>query len=609
LTTDAQGRYRSSALWPTDSYAVKVTAPGFGNWDSKWSGGVAGKTETIDVRLLAIMTVKGRVVDTAGNPLAKVNVFNRGDGEQALGTITDAAGQFTLGGYVETPAFVSARLEGYRLVSAPADPDGAAVTLTLRKTTEPHLPPADIVKHKAALAEMTRQMFEMMWNERAALGGFQGRTFEDFARFDWAGAKKLADKAKADEGNEVLLQQLARHPDKFAGIAKADPEKALALLGDRGGTNGCWEVLQLAVKVRPLDAKKALRIAEEAATRARALAAPERARFLARAGFLVGRCGNLEAAKAIVREAADLADTMPAAKDGSYGDVAAYLAPFDPARGFPMIAALRDAEEHEQRYADAIDRVGAFDIIAAQKLLAAFPAGGRTFARDYAHIGVAYRLAATNADAAVQMIASVKHRQFRTLAYVDIAKIVAAKDKLRAWKVLDTALAEYAGEFEYDEPDGYNWNSEGGRAALFAIVAATGRQIDYPDVADVVARAISDRPLRYLAESPRAWAGQRARVALALSFVDPAAARRVLASIGEPEIDISFGELSKRDWLFTIAFVTPERALPLIRAQMRNFRAGGSGLTELPDALAAADPFRNAAIWAQLPRLTHEWED
>ena len=86
LTTDAEGRYKSSALWPTDRYNVSVTAPGFGKGESEQVLGVAGKTHEIaDVRLeRANLAVRGVVVDLDGKPVAGATVFNRGDGEKEM---------------------------------------------------------------------------------------------------------------------------------------------------------------------------------------------------------------------------------------------------------------------------------------------------------------------------------------------------------------------------------------------------------------------------------------------------------------------------------------------------------------------------------------------
>src|SRR5204863_7418539 len=107
---------------------------------------------------------------------------------------------------------------------------------------------------------------------------------------------------------------------------------------------------------------------------------------------------------------------------------------------------------------------------------------------------------------------------------------------------------------------GHTWTNYGGRAALFALVAAVGRGIDYPDVSGAIARALSDRPTGPYVSSAQERAGQRVRIALALAFVDPEAAGRVLSSVRGREDFTNGLWTSERDWMFARAFVHPEKA-------------------------------------------------
>jgi len=612
--TDAEGRFRSPALWAGDYYWVNVTAPGYGKAESKQVKGAVGKTATFPVQLVAsALAVKGRVVDTAGKPLANVRVFNRGDGELPMATDSDSAGQFTLNGYLDGPAFVCAIAPGYRLLAAPVDPGGDSVTLTLRKTSEAPAQAPDLAKHKAEIDKLTQKAFELMWRERAILGRYERSVFDAFARFDPPSAKKAAEQTHQKDGSDALLKRFERivETSKLLDIAKADPEEAIALLASRKGSEGYHATIRLASQLRPIDAKKALRICEEAVLRARGLDMPDRVAYLAESGYVVARSGNREGGKAIIIEAADMAEKLPDSRHAGWAkaNAASYLAPFDEARALPMIVSLKEEGDRDFQFANAINQVAAFDLDAGQNLLERFPKGGLSFARDYARIWVAMRLAQTNLDAAVKVLAGGKERTYRTLGYVKLAQMVGAKDKSRAWPLLDKALNEYeiVSDTRHGEHD--SGSGMGGRPVELAHVAAAGRALNYPDVSGAIARVIADRPTGPYEDSPQRRDSQRIQIALALSFSDPASARRVLASVAAPENFVKTTTAGERLHLFASAFVLPERTAPLIATGMQNFRSGNSSLVVLFDALTAKNRLHAAANWAGLIDLRDDWKE
>ena len=84
--------------------------------------------------------VAGRVVDTAGKPVADATVFNRGDAPEAVSTRTDAGGKFRLDGLFVGGKYVFARKDGYRFTAVRVERDSDDATLTLRRVDE--TPPA-----------------------------------------------------------------------------------------------------------------------------------------------------------------------------------------------------------------------------------------------------------------------------------------------------------------------------------------------------------------------------------------------------------------------------------------------------------------------------------
>jgi RNA polymerase sigma factor (sigma-70 family) len=610
LSADADGRYRSAALWPTDHYNVTVTAPGYGKAESAQVLGVAGQTHELpDVRLVRTnLTVRGVVVDRADNPVADATVFNRGDGERELETASDADGTFTLKGFRDGPAFVFARKEGYRLSVAPAEPGEGPVRLVLRKATDPPvaLPPARDDR------KVTRHLLGALWAVRARLDGFERNVFDDMARFDPAAAREWAGEAKG--GFPARLKK-AEQQRKLLGVAKADPEEALARLAGRKGRGGYDAVYELARELLPTDKAKAGRVAEEAVVRARALNMPERAEALAAAGFLAARCGNVAGGKAVVAEAATLAEPLPADGRSRYyrGRVATYVAPFDLPRAEKMLAAHTERNNYNHYLALALDRVAVFDPKAAAPLLDKFRADN-SFAHCEGRLYLAYRLAATDPDAAAKLVAGVDKVAYRTLGYARLARLVARADRPRAWKLIDRALAGFD-----TEPSSFEtWSNYGGTTAIAARVAAAARDVGHPDSAAGVVLALSRRPTNQRASSPQYRERELVQASLALALVDPVAARRVLAGIAPPEeFARRAATTDDRNWLFAVALVLPDRAPAVIDQRIKRFLArkngqtgvSSSGLIGLSSILTAENRYETLAGYASLPRVSDDWRE
>jgi hypothetical protein len=256
-----------------------------------------------------------------------------------------------------------------------------------------------------------------------------------------------------------------------------------------------------------------------------------------------GRCGNVAGGKAVIAEAAKLAESLPTEGMNGYyrGFAATYLAPFDLPRAEKLLTAHRKPNDYNRYFAQAID-----------------------------------------------------------------------KDRPRAWKLIDTALAL----LDQEQDGRFSWSNSGGRAAIAARVALAARKVGHPDSAAGVAIALSRRPAGQPHGSPQDRERQMVQASIALSLVDPAAARRVLAGVAPPEeFARRTATTGDRNWLFAVAFVLPEKAPAVIDQRLKHFLArktgrGGisdSGLIELSSILTAENRYQTLAGYASLPRVSDDW--
>ena len=147
--TDSEGRFASAALWPGDRYKITVEAPGYGNAESPEITGRAGENHDFGaIRLVATGgRVVGRVLDTAGKPVADATVFNRGDAPEPLTARTDSSGNFQLEGFFDGGKYVFMRKDGYRFTGMRVERNSGAVTLTVRRMDETP-PPGRVVRRR-----------------------------------------------------------------------------------------------------------------------------------------------------------------------------------------------------------------------------------------------------------------------------------------------------------------------------------------------------------------------------------------------------------------------------------------------------------------------------
>jgi uncharacterized GH25 family protein len=564
LTTDADGRFTSGALWPRDRYQVVVSHERFGKAESNQVQGEAGQVHDLGtVRLVATgKAVRGKVVGTDGKPLAGISLMQRGDGPVVTTAKTGPDGLFALAGFFDRPGFVLIKSEGYRATAVAVRPGGEPVTVTLRKADEPPAPVPAMDGHSAVLARFTRSLMEKLWADREQMGGFERNVFRDMCRFDPATARRWRDEEKKRTNGKVDLTRFLDEADlerNLLAMARTDLDEALARLPKEDRLD-VQRVIDLAERLLVEDKAKALRAAEEAAVRARALEPADRPWPLARAADVAIRAGNAAGGKKLLAEAVDLANKLPTDDRNQYfrGLVAAAVVVHDEPAAFKLIEGLGDPDTYNRALAGMVARLADADPKRAEAPFERFRPG-LGFAASEARLAVGFKLAATDPDRAEAVINGTPEVMYRLLGLARLATLVAAKDRPRAWKLIDRAMDGIDGNPEALR----SWSNYGGVPAIAALVAVRAGQVGHPDTSGLVARALALRT-SYGHESRKDRDDQTISLATVLAFVDPAAARVLLGSTAPPAEFAKRAVQGSRDWLFAAALADPEHAMVVV---------------------------------------------
>ena len=611
LATDADGRFQSTGLWPRDRYSVTVRHEGYGRSESKQVTGEAGKVHDLGtIALVATgLTVRGRVVGTDGKPLAGVAVFNRGDGTTAMNTTSGADGSFKLAGFFDAPGFVFAKMDGYRFASVVARPGGESVTITLRKTSEPDAPLSSLDDHNAAMAKFTR----LLAGDTLGRPRCHGRVREERVQGDGpirpgdrsqvAGRGEARTKGKSDF---TKLLNEAERDRTLLKIAREDVDEALALVPAGKDQWALRQLIALGHDLLAHDKPKALRVAEEAVVRARRWTRTCGPWLLAQAGDLAVKAGNAAGGKKVLTEAAELVLQLAKDERNNYyrGLVAAEMVVHDEAAAHKLIDGVADASQYNRALCMFIDRLAEVDPKRAEGLLAKLRPTNSSYPST-ARLALGFRLAASDPDWAERVINSIPNATYRVMGLARLATKV--KDRDRAWKLIDQAF----GIIEAGSDDLRSWSNFGGEAAIAAVVAVRARQVEHPDVAGLVGRALAQRPPQRTWTSRQEREQQLVSLATVLAFADPPTARAVLAGIGTPAEFTAKAAGERRDWLFAAAVADPEGAKAVVDSVWKAAKArrddqalSRTGLIELTSILTEpGDRMMNLARYGSIPSI------
>ena len=297
-TTDASGRFVTRALWTGERFKVTVEAEGYGKAETPEGTGRAGEERDLGRIVLEDTSgyVSGTVVDAAGQPFARASVFNRGDAPDLASTWTDEKGRFRLEGLYPGGKYVFASVPTYRLAGVRIDGNAGDVKIRLVRDNEPPLAPWKPVEPPRYEVQRTiaDRIVTRLWErygQDADNNGASGCILV-MARLDLKRA--LAWSAVHGGRYDDAIRRIAAEQ-----LAETDGGAALDLLRTDRDAPGQNLLQDLADRFANSDRAKALRFAEEAAIRARALdPSPERTAAMARAGSLLVRLGRQDDGRA-----------------------------------------------------------------------------------------------------------------------------------------------------------------------------------------------------------------------------------------------------------------------------------------------------------------------
>jgi hypothetical protein len=429
-------------------------------------------------------------------------------------------------------------------------------------------------------------------------------------RFDPATARRWRDEEKKRTNGKVDLTRFLDEADlerNLLAMARTDLDEALARLPKKDRRD-VGQVIDLAERLLAEDKAKALRAAEEAAVRARALEPADRPWPLARAGDVAIRAGNAVGGKKLIAEAVDLASNLQTTELREYyrTRVAAAVVAHDELAAFQLIDGYTNPDSYNWAVATMAARLAEKEPRRAESLFSRFRPG-RDSSPSNARLFVGFRLATTDPDRAEAIVNSTPEPFYRLLGLARLATLVAAKDRPRAWKLIDRAMDGIEGH-----PGALSsWSNYGGVPAIAALVAVRAGQVGHPDTSGLVARALAQRT-SYGHESRKERDDQTISLATVLAFVDPAMARVLLGSIAPPAEFAKRAVHETRDWLFAAAFADPEHAgvvVDAIWSAAKERRGSGSatsntGLIELVSVLTQpGDRISALARYGNIPSI------
>jgi len=172
LRTAADGSFQTPLnLLVGSPYRVVVRAPGMEPILSDWI--TIGEQPRVLLPMIQrpLRTIKGRVVDRQGKPVAGIEVFQLGDGLARTATKTDGDGRFALGGFRQGPVFLFARGQGFRFLGRLIKPGDGDVAVDLTRTSERPTREMRMLPDPIPLDEsraLARRLIEPYWEAAVA---------------------------------------------------------------------------------------------------------------------------------------------------------------------------------------------------------------------------------------------------------------------------------------------------------------------------------------------------------------------------------------------------------------------------------------------------------
>jgi hypothetical protein len=352
VRTGPDGSFQTpQTLRAGSTFRVVVRAPGK---DVILGGWIRLEPKPADLPAMVLgelRTLRGRVVDRTGKPVAGAEVLQRGDGPEPTSARTDANGRFSLGGFRSRPAILFARHEGFRFHGQLVRPlhDDATIALTRRDEPPPRVmkpvPPPELPADSRAIARrLIEPVLEMALRRKDAEAAVN--VLVNLAAVDPGAALEKLDSANLADPQArmrvrlAVIQNLARtDPEEAAGLAEAIPDADLA----------AYSLLNI-VKALPADRRPMkLDLLDRALLKARA-ATDVGARLRHTAGVARWWCdlGEVEKARKLLAETLPVGSQYAKKTDVRRGFFAASLARFD------LPAAMALASDLSERHKDRV---------------------------------------------------------------------------------------------------------------------------------------------------------------------------------------------------------------------------------------------------------------
>jgi Carboxypeptidase regulatory-like domain len=330
--TNADGSFRTPAnLQHGSAYRVAIRAPGKDPIFSDWIT-IQDKPQTLPLLVQrSLRTIRGKLVDRQGKPVAGALVFQSGDGPERTEITTGADGHFSLSGFRPGPVFLLVRKDGFRLHGQLIKATDVNVAAELTRESEPPsrsmktLPDVITIDESRALA---RQLLEPCWKVlEGADDPKKGRFLEALVPADPAGVlDKLATLKFTSESwrffllQEIVLALAERDQEEAASVAESIPDPATRSLA----------LAELSDRLPKSQRERKLALLDRALQQARITA--QQTDRLARLGDVALRLselGQTDKAKALFAEGSKIASQLTDKTDFKRGIFAARLALVD----------------------------------------------------------------------------------------------------------------------------------------------------------------------------------------------------------------------------------------------------------------------------------------
>ncbi len=577
VVTGENGWFVFRGLWPGFQYGTELDAWGHSKAEAHTVIAKAGEIRDVGRIVLPSTAgrLAGRVVGSDGAPLSGAAVFNRGDGPEAVATVTDSQGQFQLGSLIPGTKYAFVRKDGYRFTGIKADDDAAGLLITMKKASEP--PPEWKPGGRAGIDEQrafAKQMLIRLW-EKFGSDANDGWTFECIqlmAPIDMPLASDWS--ARTGHRYESVLHHLVAET-----MAETDAKRTVALLSKDQNLATQAFVQRLAQRFAVRDRAKASIFADEAIKRARVLPENELPPALAVAGTLLTRIGRGEEGRALIDEAAQAADQV--GTDSRAAQARALVANLLAIRDFKRAMALLQpiqVEDTDRFYAFIARAIASSDT--PQALALADDMNGPTAAQERVKTAIAYKIAADRPDEAIKIIEHMKREnagRWQAEAFAWMAVPLAPQDRTRAFALIDRALAMLTNDPVTAALPVYAGDDQ---MLAAAHIAARARQIGYPDMESVVMRVMAARPA-HLDGGPERQIRFTTLAMISLALVDPETA---FFGLSQLETRLGSGRYNpaklgggRAPWLTAWALVDLKKAAKLFDDQLAAVEANENG--------------------------------